>query len=32
MSSLKNNRILLLDTFFHIIIWHGTTVAQWRNS
>jgi protein transport protein SEC23 len=22
--------ILLLDTFFHILIWHGETIAQWR--
>ncbi|KAH3680078.1 hypothetical protein WICPIJ_008396 [Wickerhamomyces pijperi] len=29
--SLNPQRILLLDTFFHILIHHGTTVAQWRD-
>ena len=24
--------ILLLDTFFHILIWHGDTIAQWRKA
>ena len=24
--------ILLLDTFFHILIWHGSTIAQWRDA
>lgn len=28
--SIKDDRILLLDTFFHILIFHGRTVAQWR--
>ena len=28
--SIKDDRILLLDTFFHILIYHGRTVAQWR--
>jgi hypothetical protein len=26
------DRILLLDSFFHILIWHGETVAAWRNA
>ena len=29
--SLKNNCILLLDTFFHVLIWHGDTIVKWRN-
>ncbi|KAI3636334.1 hypothetical protein MIR68_005686 [Amoeboaphelidium protococcarum] len=29
--SAKPDVILLLDTFFHILIWHGETIAQWRN-
>lgn len=29
-SSLKPDTILLLDTFFHILIYHGSTVAEWR--
>lgn len=28
--SLGATKILLLDTFFHILIYHGSTVAQWR--
>lgn len=30
--SLGLTKILLLDTFFHILIYHGTTVAQWRKA
>lgn len=30
--SIKPDTILLLDTFFHILIFHGETVAQWRNA
>ena len=28
--SIKPDTILLLDTFFHILIYHGETIAQWR--
>jgi protein transport protein SEC23 len=28
--SAKPDVILLLDTFFHILIWHGETISQWR--
>ncbi|KAI9599239.1 putative SEC23-component of COPII coat of ER-golgi vesicle [Syncephalis fuscata] len=28
--SIRPDTILLLDTFFHILIFHGETVAQWR--
>jgi hypothetical protein len=28
--SIAPDRILLLDTFFHIIIFHGETIAAWR--
>ncbi|KAF8830538.1 hypothetical protein HHX47_DHR2000920 [Lentinula edodes] len=28
--SIKPDVVLLLDTFFHILIWHGEVVAQWR--
>jgi len=28
--SIKHDVILLLDTFFHILIFHGEQVAQWR--
>ncbi|KAJ1976842.1 GTPase-activating protein S23 [Dimargaris xerosporica] len=30
--SIKPDVVLLLDTFFHILIWHGETIAQWRNA
>ena len=23
--------ILLLDTFFHVVVWYGATIVQWRN-
>ena len=29
-SSIAPDRILLLDTFFHILIYHGETIAAWR--
>lgn len=30
--SIKPDVLLLLDTFFHILIFHGETVAQWRKA
>jgi protein transport protein SEC23 len=30
-ASIRSDGILLLDTFFHIVIFHGETIAQWRN-
>ncbi|KAI8069597.1 protein transporter SEC23 [Gongronella butleri] len=30
--SIKPDAILLLDTFFHILIFHGETIAQWREA
>ncbi|KAL1921229.1 uncharacterized protein VTP21DRAFT_10945 [Calcarisporiella thermophila] len=30
--SIKPDTILLLDTFFHLLIYHGKTVAQWREA
>lgn len=32
MSSLKQNVMLLYDTFFHVLIWHGETIAKWRDA
>ncbi|KAI9564043.1 hypothetical protein GHT06_007781 [Daphnia sinensis] len=29
-SSIQPDRILLMDTFFQIVIYHGETIAQWR--
>jgi protein transport protein SEC23 len=30
--SIQKDVILLLDTFFHILIFHGETIAQWRKA
>lgn len=30
--SLKQDRVLLLDAFFYIVIYYGTTLAEWRDS
>lgn len=30
-SSIQPDRILLMDTFFQILIYHGETIAQWRS-
>ena len=27
--SIVPDRILLMDTFFHIVIYHGDTIAKW---
>ena len=32
VSSLAPDVILLLDTFFHVVVFHGQTVAQWRDA
>lgn len=29
-TSVRPDVILLLDTFFHVLIFHGETIAQWR--
>ncbi|XP_065176879.1 protein transport protein Sec23A-like isoform X2 [Sycon ciliatum] len=31
-ASIKKDRILLLDSFFHILIFHGETIAAWRKA
>ncbi|XP_018496150.1 protein transport protein Sec23A [Galendromus occidentalis] len=31
-SSIQPDRILLMDTFFQIVIFHGETIAQWRRA
>ena len=31
-SNLNKQCVLLLDTFFRVLIWHGTDIAQWRNA
>lgn len=32
IDSLKNNVILLLDTFFYVAIWKGETIAKWEDA
>eukprot|EP00186_Timspurckia_oligopyrenoides_P002983 CAMPEP_0182448514 /NCGR_PEP_ID=MMETSP1172-20130603/27708_1 /TAXON_ID=708627 /ORGANISM="Timspurckia oligopyrenoides, Strain CCMP3278" /LENGTH=729 /DNA_ID=CAMNT_0024645409 /DNA_START=304 /DNA_END=2493 /DNA_ORIENTATION=- len=32
VSSIKPDRILLLDTFFYVIYFCGETIAEWRNA
>lgn len=29
-ASILDDRILLMDTFFHILIYRGKTIAEWR--
>ena len=31
MSSLSKNVVLLLDTFFRVLVWYGSDVAAWRD-
>ncbi|KAI3822994.1 hypothetical protein L1987_10597 [Smallanthus sonchifolius] len=31
VASISADRILLLDSYFSVVIFHGMTVAQWRN-
>uniref|UniRef100_A0A3B3RWC5 Protein transport protein SEC23 n=1 Tax=Paramormyrops kingsleyae TaxID=1676925 RepID=A0A3B3RWC5_9TELE len=31
-SSILADRILLMDTFFQLVIYHGETIAQWRKA
>jgi protein transport protein SEC23 len=30
--SIQPDAILLLDTFFHVVVFHGETIAQWREA
>jgi len=32
VSSMQPDRILLLDAYFSIVIFHGSTIAQWRKA
>lgn len=31
-DAMSSDCILLLDSFFHILIWHGKQIAAWRNA
>lgn len=28
--SIRPDTILLLDTFFHVVVFHGETIAAWK--
>ena len=30
-TSLSADRVLVLDTFFHVVVWYGDKIAEWRN-
>jgi protein transport protein SEC23 len=30
-TSMNPDHILLLDAFFHVVVWHGDNVAQWKH-
>ena len=32
IDSLKNDYILLLDTYFKVVIWEGSTIRSWRKA
>jgi protein transport protein SEC23 len=31
VASVAPDQMLLLDTFFHVLVFHGETIAKWRN-
>ena len=31
VASIAADRILLLDAYFSVVVFHGMTIAQWRN-
>ena len=31
-TAIASDRILLLDSYFTVVIFHGVTIAQWRNA
>ena len=32
VASIAVDRILLLDAYFSVVVFHGTNIAQWRNA
>jgi len=32
IASMKNDVILLLDTFFTVVVWHGDNMVKWRKA
>jgi hypothetical protein len=31
-GSIRPDVILLLDTFFHVVVFHGETIAAWKQA
>lgn len=29
IESMKDNVILMMDSYFHIVVWRGSTIVQW---
>nr|XP_027206383.1 protein transport protein sec23-1-like [Dermatophagoides pteronyssinus] len=29
-SSLKNDCVLLMDSYFHVVLWHGQSIVRWK--
>lgn len=32
VTAIASDRILLLDAYFTVVVFHGLTIAQWRNA
>ena len=32
MGSIQPDRVLLLDSYFYVVVFHGTTIAAWRKA
>lgn len=32
VASVTPDRVLLLDSYFTVVVWYGSTVAQWRKA
>lgn len=32
VASIEPDRVLLLDSYFTVVIFHGSTIAQWRKA
>ena len=30
-ASISSDKVLVLDTFFHVVVWYGDKIADWRN-
>ncbi len=32
VGSIQPDRVLLLDSYFYVVVFHGTTIAAWRKA